>query len=85
MKRESGKASLDKEDGLEMVLTFPTLDMVDDTYENKIEDSKSLRDIEILSFSHKDCENETLTGGKGSSLGISTKVLKIEMFESFPI
>ena len=84
LKREGDKTWLDEEEGLEKVLTFPSLDMVDDTQDDDPESSRSLDENTILSFTHKDCDDPSLTGGKGSSLGIN-KSFGNRNVKSFPI
>ena len=60
----------DNQEGITASLVIPELDMVDmaDTgAENRDEEEK--RKHLFLPFSHPDCDDASITGGKGSSLG----------------
>ena len=60
----------DNQEGITASLVIPELDMVDMTdtgAENRDEEEK--RKYLFLPFSHPDCDDASITGGKGSSLG----------------
>ena len=61
----------DNQEGITRILVIPELDMVDmaDTGEENIRAEEEKRKHLFLPFSHPDCDDASLTGGKGSSLG----------------
>ena len=69
--RIGAKWKANNQEGITSILVIPELDMVDvvDTGAKEKEECKHL----FLPFSHQDCDDASLTGGKGSSLGLLIK------------
>ena len=73
----------DNQEGITSNLVIPELDMVDvvntGAKNNAEGESKHL----FLPFSHQDCDDASLTGGKGSSLGLLIKNCRLEFVFMF--
>ena len=62
----------DNQEGITSILVIPELDMVD-VVDTGVKGEEEVCKHLFLPFSHQDCDDASLTGGKGSSLGLLIK------------
>ena len=67
LRKEDGMDFINDQKGVKRCFSLPNLDMVEDEEE---ETCVLNNNIQIVSFTRRECDVVTLTGGKGSSLGI---------------